>query len=154
MTPPELSPARCLAPGWHLGGGAVPGEVSGTWVAGFTLLDYVACVGTPDLLFAFADLFCPTLVVHDGRHFLAPGFSVATYDAWVKQGRTGSDIQRVMNHVHISLLFQEQEIPDSVAVAAARCVADIWSRVLGGQGIKVVVVGETFADAAVTFFED
>jgi len=35
------------------------------------LLDYMTCVGTPDLLFAFMELLSPTLIPHDGNYVLA-----------------------------------------------------------------------------------
>jgi hypothetical protein len=126
-------------------GGATAGPIS--------LLDYVGFIGTPDMLFGFAELFHPELTVHEGRRFLASGFSNATYDAWVQQGRTPEEIQRVMNHLHISTLFQQQEISDEVAVEAARAIASIWSRTLGPDGLTVEAIGADFTDAAVTFFE-
>lgn len=129
---------------WALGG-ADPGRV--------TLLDYVGFVSTPDLLFGFAELFFPDLVVHEGRRFLASGFSIDTYEQWLNAGRTPEEIQRVMNHLHISTLLQQQNVSDEVAVEAARIVAQVWFRTLGPEGVAVESGGAGLEDAAVTFFD-
>lgn len=125
--------------------GASPGEVS--------LLDYVGFVATPDSIFAFAELFSPELTVHNGFKFLASGFSLETYNAWEGQGTSPKEIQRVMNHLHISTLLQQQEITDEVAVEAARAIAAIWSKTIGGDELEVEVLGSCLSDAAVTFSE-
>ena len=125
--------------------GAAPGPIS--------LFDYVGFIATIDSLFGFAALFLPDLVVHDGLRFLASGFSGETYDAWVREGKTPHEIQRVMNHVHISTLLQQQEVSDEAAVEAARVIAEIWSRTLGTEGLIAEAVGTGFADAAITFYE-
>lgn len=117
-----------------------------------SLLDYVCFTATPDMFFGFAALFYPELITHEGRRFLASGFTVAAYDAWAQQGRTANEIQRVLNHLHVSTLIQNQELSDEVAVEIARVVAHIWARTLGPEGLVVEALGSTFVDAAVTFF--
>jgi len=92
-----------------------------------TLIDYVGFVATPDLFFGFAALFRPDLTVHRGVRFLASGFSEALYEQWRSKGLDSREIQRVLNHVHISTLFQNQSIADETAVEAARILASIWS---------------------------
>jgi len=118
-----------------------------------SLLDYVGFVATPDLLFGFAELFCPDLIVHQGWHFLGSGFSADVYEQWLRAGKSPREIQRVMNHVHVSTLLQQQVISDDVAVEVARIIAEIWSRTLGPEGLVAEVVGSNFDDAAATFFE-
>ncbi|MDP3279189.1 MAG: hypothetical protein Q8Q09_28620 [Deltaproteobacteria bacterium] len=118
-----------------------------------TLLDYVGFVATPDTFFAFADLYSPSLVVHAGYRFVASRFSVDTYDAWVRTGTPLLDIQRVLNHVHISTLIQNIEVSDHVAVEAARVLGELWQRTLGPHGLEVGVSGTTLDDAQVTFWE-
>lgn len=117
-----------------------------------TLLDYVGFVATPDLLFGFAALFWPDLIIHDGLHFLASGFSTEVYDQWQRAGKTPCEIQRVMNHVHVSTLLQQQAISDETAVEAARTIAMVWSRTIGPEGLITEAVGGDLDDAAVTFF--
>jgi hypothetical protein len=68
----------------------------------FSLFDYAGCVGTPDLLFAFAKLLCPKLVCHNGHHYIEARFSEDTYLKWKAIGKPDDEIQRVMNHVHVS----------------------------------------------------
>lgn len=118
-----------------------------------TLLDYVGFVGTPDLLFAFAALFQPEIVVHDGFRFLAGGFTAATYDSWKQRGLSGPAIQKVMNHVHISTLFQNQEVSVEVALAAGNLLRDFWRRTLD-QDLAVESGGTDLHDAYVTFYDE
>ena len=118
-----------------------------------SLLDYVGFVASPDLVFGFAELFCPDLIVHEGLHFLGSGFSADVYEQWLRAGRNPREIQRVMNHVHVSTLLQHQVVSDDVAAEVARVVAAIWSRTLGPDGLVAEVVGSNLDDAAVTFFE-
>jgi hypothetical protein len=118
-----------------------------------SLLDYVGFVAKADTLFAFAELFFPETIVHEGLHFLASGFSTETYLAWVQQGKRPEEIQRVLNHVHISTLLQDQEISDEAALEAARAIAQVWNRTLGPDGMVAEAIGETFEDAAVTLHE-
>lgn len=119
----------------------------------FTLLDYVGCIATVDKVLAFAELFSPEILVHKGRHFLASGFSQEIYEEWVKAGKGTEDIQRVMNHIHISTLLQDQEVTDEAALKVARVISEIWSKTLSSYGLQVEAIGAGFHDAAVTFFE-
>lgn len=128
-------------------------QSSGPQCEPISLLDYVGFVGTPDMFFAFAELYSPSLVVHEGYRFLASGFSVETYESWVETGASGSEIQRVMNHVHISTIFQNQEVSDLVAVEAARVLGEMWERTLGPQRLQICATGTSLADVAVTFWE-
>jgi hypothetical protein len=125
--------------------GAIAGRIS--------LLDYVGFVANADTLFAFAELFFPETTVHEGRHFLASRFSTETYRAWAQQGKSPEEIQRALNHVHISTLLQDQETSDEAALEAARVIAQVWNRTLGPEGMVAEAIGETFEDAAVTFHE-
>jgi hypothetical protein len=116
-----------------------------------TLLDYVSFVATPDLLFAFAELFFPETILYEGRRFLASGFKAETYEQWIRSGRSPEEVQRVMNHVHISTLFQGQYVADDTALEAAHAIAQIGTQTLGPYGVRAEVMGATFADFAVTF---
>jgi hypothetical protein len=116
-----------------------------------TLLDYVGFVATPDAFFGFAALFWPDTLVHEGHVFLASGFEVASFDAWRDRGLALREIQRVMNHVHVSTVLQNQDISDAVAREVARVLAAVWTRTLGAEGLEVECFGESFHDAAVTF---
>ncbi len=110
------------------------------------LFDYVTCVATPDSFFAFLELFLPDLVLHEGNYFLASHFEPRTYDDWKRQLKDPGAVQKVMNHVHISTLFQQQEIPDLVARAVARQLAVSWSITLAAKGLVTEMYGDTFED--------
>lgn len=118
----------------------------------FDLLDYVNCVATPDLLFGFLELLCPSLILHDGNYFLANHFNAATYDEWMSQLNDPVAVQKVMNHMHISTLFQQQDVPDVVAREAAQHIAACWSKALADKELIAEAFGDTLENAEVTFF--
>jgi hypothetical protein len=118
----------------------------------FDMLDYVNCVATPDLLFGFLELLRPSLVLHQGNYFLASHFDEANYNEWMKRLNDPVAVQKVMNHLHISTLFQQQEVPDIVAREAAQQIAACWSKVLADRGLVAEAFGDTLEDAEVTFF--
>jgi hypothetical protein len=118
----------------------------------FSLLDYVGCVGSPDLFFAFASLFSPDLIEHEGYYFLADRFDLTTYDAWKEKIEDRAEIQKVMNHVHMSMLFQGQEVPASIAVAAANVLASHWSIVFRELKLVSAAAGTDLDSAEVTLF--
>ena len=125
------------------------------WSAGksdFDLLDYVTCVATPNLFFGFGELFFPELVHHAGNYFLASHFRAALYDEWLARLKDPLAVQKVMNHVHISTLFQQQVVPDLVAVAVAKQLAASWSLSLADKGLIGEAYGKTLEDLEVTFF--
>src|SRR5688572_30229270 len=97
---------------------------SGGDASDFGLLSYLSCVATPDLLFAFAELLAPSLVEHEGSYFIAERFDERIYDDWRAKLGDPRDIERVINHIHISSLFQDQHVTDEMALAAANLIAD------------------------------
>ncbi len=118
----------------------------------FDLLDYVTCVATPDLLFGFMELLCPSLVLHEGNYFLASHFDATKYNEWMSRLRDPIAVQKVMNHLHISTLFQQQDVPDLVAREAAQQIAACWSKFFADKGLTGAAFGDTFQDAEVTLF--
>jgi hypothetical protein len=117
-----------------------------------TLLDYVGFVATPDLLFAFAELFRPALVLHAGVHFIRDRFDTKAFDDWRSRLGDLESVQKMMNHLHVSTILQGQSIPDDVAVWSARLIADIWSSVFSQLGLRGLAFGESLHDAAVTLY--
>src|SRR5688572_2080339 len=103
----------------------------------FSLFDYVSCVGNADSFFGFAELFYPTLIDHNGHQFLASKFSREAYDLWVAQNTSPIEIQRVMNHVHVHTIMQQQDASDELADEVARVLAKIWSRTLREYNLTV-----------------
>lgn len=117
-----------------------------------SLLDYVGFVATPDLLFAFAELFRPALVFHEGVYFIKDRFDSKSFDEWRSRLGDLESVQKMMNHLHISTILQGQSIPDDVAVWSARLIADIWSSVFFQLGLRGLAFGESLHDAAVTLY--
>jgi len=118
----------------------------------FDLIDYAMCTATPDSLCAFLELVDPLLIKHDGHFFLAHQFDLAAYEAWHVKLDKISEIQKVMNHIHISSLVQDQEVGDGVALHIAQRLAGCWSRTFQHLGLKAECYGSCLDDAQVTFF--
>ena len=116
----------------------------------FSLFDFICCVATPDLLFGFAEVFYPELVLHNGAYFIESRFDETTFEAWTKKGTELREIQRVMNHIHMSTLLQGQGVSPDVARAAAEAVASTWTRVFHDRDLVGEVIGEGLEDLAVT----
>jgi hypothetical protein len=126
------------------------------WAAGkprFDLIDYAMCSATADLLCSFLELVEPQLIQHNGHYFIAHQFDTDTYETWKSTLSDSQAIQRVMNHIHISSLLQEQEVSDVVAVHIAQGLARCWSRAFGHLGLKAEAYGSSLEDAQVTLFE-
>jgi hypothetical protein len=120
----------------------------------FDLLDYASCIATPDSFFAFHALFAPTLVLHEGFYFLASHFKASLYVDWMQQLRDPIAVQKVMNHIHIATIFQQQYISDHVAVEAATRLAECWSQLFANKGLVAKAFGSNLHDAEVTLFKE
>lgn len=116
------------------------------------LLDYAGCVATPDLLFAFSALLWPELILHEGNYFLKSHFDAATYDQWMRQLGSPAEVQKVMNHIHISTIFQQQEVAPEVARAAAQRITEFWSLAFAGKGLIARAYGTDSSDLEITLF--
>jgi hypothetical protein len=120
----------------------------------FSLFDYIGCISRPDLLFAFAELFCPTLVLYNDHYFIESRFSEEVFIQWKNSGKSDSEIQKIMNHIHISTIFQNQDISSEVAVASAHTIAKIWKLVFGKKGLKTQTAGNDLHSAEVTLYQE
>jgi hypothetical protein len=118
----------------------------------FTLLDFLGCVGTPDLLYAVAELFWPSLVEFGGRHFIAAHFSKELYRDWKTRLGSEREIQKIMNHIHMRAVLPD-DVDDDVAVDLAMMIAKFWSQVFAGLGIVAEASGEDAESAAVTLYQ-
>lgn len=119
----------------------------------FSMLDYVQCIATPDMFFAFSELFFPRLVLHEGYYFIKERFSEALFSEWKKKLESILEIQKIINHFHIRCLFQEGNIDDKIAVCSAQRLADIWSDVFRDKGLIAVASGDCVDDASVTLYQ-
>lgn len=117
-----------------------------------SLFDFAGLIGTPDILFAYAELFAPELIEHEGGVFVASRFSEEAFELWKKKGVEIGEIQRVMNHVHVSTLMQGQAVSDELAVEAANQIARMWNLTLISRKIFAESVGTNFIDASVTLY--
>ena len=115
----------------------------------FSLLDFACCVGTPDILFAFAELFSPELVLHEGAYFISSKFDEGAYEAWKSRGTDAREIQRVMNHIHMASILQQGDVPTEVLEEAAGVIASMWTQSFRSSGLVGEVVDEG-PDVAVT----
>jgi hypothetical protein len=120
--------------------------------ARFDLVDYAMCIGTPDILFAIFELLEPELVLHKGHYFLAHQFDQSVFEEWAEKLEDMREIQRVMNHVHVSGLVQGQEIGGETAVLIASTIARFWGRSFAHLGLSAEAFGTELDDAQVTLF--
>jgi len=115
-------------------------------------IDFIGFIATPDLFFGFVGLFCPEVVQRRGGVFLASGFTDEALDAWLRKGTTLREAQRVMNHIHVSTLIQDQVVSDELAIEIADHLASIWNLTLGGHSVVAERIGTGAVDAATTFY--
>jgi hypothetical protein len=118
-----------------------------------TLLDFAGFVATPDILCAIYALFFPECILHRDRYFLANHFSESLYDQWIEKSESGMAVQKVLNHVHISTLIQNQSIPDLLACQCAQLLCAAWKCSLEGLDVTVQSGGTGYDDAYVTFYQ-
>lgn len=126
------------------------------WEAGaksVSPLDFVALEGKPSLLFAYASLLDPALEEVDGIFFLATGFSKELVTTWAEEGVVGANAQRVINHIHMTYLMQDDCQDQEVLDAAATIISSIWKKTLPA-GVRVEIVEPGTISVAVTFFQD
>ena len=124
------------------------------WEGGESLspLDFVALEGKPSLLFAYASLLDPALEEVDGRFFLANRFSKENLTLWAAEGVVGADAQRVINHLHMTYLMQDDCEDQEVLDAAATIISRIWEKTLPA-GSRVEIVERGTISVSVTFFQ-
>jgi hypothetical protein len=124
--------------------------------------DWVRNCGTIDEAVAYAGLFWPDFVTHDGCIFLE--FDETAYREWMNH--TGGDRQAVeatMNHRHIRDLVAQQhaEPTREQLVQLGRFLKQMWeSKLRRDFPDRVIVVSfpedgcENLADYEITFFQE
>jgi hypothetical protein len=120
---------------------------------GITLFDYAGFVATPDILCAIFSLFFPACVFYRGGYFLANHFDEALYETWSDKLDSTVEIQRVLNHVHVSTVLQNQEVSDMMACQCAELLGLAWERSLRQFDVRIESGGSGYDDAYVTFFQ-
>lgn len=118
----------------------------------FSLADYAKCVSTPDILLGLFTLLQPKIVQHEGAYFLEP-FNIETYNEWRQQGISLTEIQKVMNHVHLINYMGEGEFDVEIVILIGEKIAQIWRALFRDLGITAeCLVGETTEDVSVTLY--
>lgn len=115
-----------------------------------SLEEYATLVATPDLLFAFAALFFCEMVEIEKHHFVKERFERDVYDDWKTRYDDRRDIQRVMNRMQVSTLFQGAQMDDLLARSCAELLAAAWTEVHVRRGVTAEVHGNTADDLSVT----
>jgi len=83
---------------------------------------------------------------------LLSDFDTHLYDSWMRKLNSQEETQKVLNHVHVSTLFQDQNVPDDLARACADVIRDAWSVSLKSLGVRAESGGTSLDDAYVTFY--
>lgn len=118
---------------------------------GIDLFDYATLAVSPDAFMAVLEVLEPALIEHNGAYFRARDFTVSAYDAWAAKLTDVATIQRVMNHIHVSQFFREQEVPYCVLEFLASRIAEHWNRAFADRGLMAASYGDG-ADVEVTLF--
>jgi len=114
------------------------------WVDDLTPVGWLANVGSLGQAIAYADLFWPSFVEHDGCILLAGRFNQDSFQSWVVA--TGGDrraIEGVINHTHILDLFLRHDAAPTreQVVWLGRLLREMWQakvdRDFPGRGVVV-----------------
>lgn len=117
----------------------------------FSPFDFVFLAGNIELLISYSSLFDPVILEYKMGIYLADRFDEESYCLWAKEGYDEKEIQRVMNHLHMQSLSQDDSYSPRVMDFAANTLAGIWRKTLP-RGTSVEVVGLGTEDVAVTFW--
>lgn len=118
---------------------------------GIDLFDYATLAVSPDAFMAVLEVLEPALIEHGGAYFRARDFTVSAYDAWATKLTNVAAIQRVMNHIHMSQFFREQQVPYSVLEFLASQIVEHWNRIFANLGLRAASYGDG-SDVEVTLF--
>jgi len=117
-----------------------------------SLFDYACFNATPDSLLGIMELLHPSLIIYKNSHFLEAKFDEEVYGLWSEKGLDSVAIEKIMNHVHLTTIFQSQDIDYPLARFVAEKIVFFWSS--GFQNIDVIgeVSGETIEGLAITLY--
>lgn len=118
----------------------------------FDLIDYLMCVSTPDSLVAMLKLIKPDLVEFEGEYFLSHQFSPELYWQWFDKLQNKREVQRIMNHLHVSSFIQGEEVAAEVSSFIAMELAHIWSALFVKYDLVAEVYGNDLGNAQITLF--
>lgn len=115
-----------------------------------SLLDYAGTGIDPEAFVAFARLIRPPLIEREGVFYLAAHFDEYVCSQWSERLDDPAEVQRLINRVHISTLFEHREIDRPEALRIATLLAEIWTAVFAEIGLRGEVCSETGRSIGVT----
>ncbi len=115
-----------------------------------SLLSYAGTGIDPEAFVAFARLIRPPLCEREGVYYLAAHFDEYVCAQWSERLDDPAEVQRLINRVHISTLFEHREIDRPEALRIATLLADIWTAVFAEVGLRGEVCSETGRSIGVT----
>jgi hypothetical protein len=119
-----------------------------------TLFDYSTFIATPDILFAMAELFDPKLYRFEGCYFIEEKFSEDIYLSWKLKGLGKREIEKVMNHIHITSILQDSDMSIALAKHCCELIVDMWNKIFRNNNITSEVLGSNLEDLSITFFSN
>ena len=82
----------------------------------FTPDEWISCVGDYEHAIGYAELFWPEFHEYDGCVFVGSIPDIENYENWLKQTKGNKQsVEAVINHVHITDLFQAEQLSPSEA---------------------------------------
>ena len=115
-----------------------------------TLFDFATFIATPDMLFAISELFNPELFWFDGCCFIKEKFSKEAYGSWKSKGLEKTEIEKVMNHIHITSILQGEELELNMAESCSELIVYMWNKAFISKDVVGAVIGTELNDLAVT----
>jgi hypothetical protein len=97
---------------------------------GISVEAWVGCSGTFELAVGYSRLFWPDFIQHDDCVFLANGFTVDNYRAWLEQCHGDRErVETVMNHRHVFDYFSHAGgiASEAQIVYLGRVLRDMWT---------------------------
>ncbi len=123
---------------------------SATGSSELSLLDYAGTGIDPEAFVAFARLIRPPLIEREGICYLAAHFDEYVCSQWTERLDDPAEVQRLINRVHISTLFEHREIDRAEALRVATLLAEIWTAMFAELGLRGEVCSETGRSIGVT----
>ncbi len=87
-----------------------------------------------DLVFCFIKLLIPEFKLIDGLVFLSESFEADTYDRYLLEGKSTSEIQLWINLVEVTGVFEGIDEQDAIRLANA--IVDAWNLKLGSEAVQ------------------
>ena len=81
------------------------------WVPDLSPVGWIFYAGTPGQAIAYAHLFWPRFIEHDGCILRGEAFEIGNFEAWMKStDNNRRSVEAVLNHLHILDIFGEARI--------------------------------------------